>query len=117
MTQEQVARHARVSAATVSRVLNNNCIVSSAVRARVIKAVEELKFSPNLHARSLVAGSRSVGVIVSSFENPFFLDICKAVEARANRAGFDIQMADTGYSPNRLTASVRTMIASRDWRR
>jgi LacI family transcriptional regulator len=113
MTLEQVARHARVSPATVSRVLNNNCVVSSTKRARVLKAVEELKYSPNLHARSLAGRSRSVGVIVSSFENPFFLDIYKAVESRANSAGFDIMMANTGYSPERLTATVRMMIGRR----
>ena len=67
--------------ATVSRVLNNRCAVSTCVRARVMKAVEELRYRPNLHARGLAGGSRSVGVIVSNFENPFFLDIYKAVEA------------------------------------
>jgi LacI family transcriptional regulator len=113
MTQEQVARHARVSPATVSRVLNNTCAVSSGARARVIKAVEELRYSPNLHARGLAGGSRSVGVIVSNFENPFFVDIYKAVEAGAGIAGFDIIMANTGYSPERLTASVRLMIGRR----
>src|ERR1035437_5631262 len=56
MTQEQVARHARVSPSTVSRVLNNTCAVSSGVRARVVKAVEELRYSPNLDARGLAGG-------------------------------------------------------------
>ena len=113
MTQEQVAQRARVSSATVSRVLNNKAAVSSAARARVMKVIEELKFSPNLDARGLAAGSRSVGVIVSNFENPFFLDIYKAVEAGAGIAGFDITMANTSYSPERLTASVRLMIGRR----
>lgn len=115
MTQEKVAQRARVSAATVSRVLNNKAAVSSASRDRVMKAIEELKFSPNLDARGLAAGSRSrsIGVIVSNFENPFFVDIYKAVEAGAGIAGFDITMANTGYSPERLTASVRLMIGRR----
>jgi DNA-binding LacI/PurR family transcriptional regulator len=78
-----------------------------------MKAVEELKYNPNLDARGLAAGSRSVGVIVSNFENPFFLDIYKVVEARAGIAGFEITMANTGYSPERLTASVRLMIGRR----
>jgi DNA-binding LacI/PurR family transcriptional regulator len=78
-----------------------------------MKAVEELRYRPNLHARSLAGGSRSVGVIVSNFENPFFLDVCKGVEAGANRTGFDILMANTGYSRERLTASVRLMIGRR----
>ena len=74
MNLDQVARHARVSTATVSRVLNNAALVKSTTRARVMKAIEELKYSPNLHARSLAGGkSRSIGVIVSNIENPFFL--------------------------------------------
>ena len=113
MTQEQVAHRARVSTATVSRVLNNKGAVGSARRVRVLKAVEELKYNPNLDARGLAAGSRSVGIIVSNFENPFFLDIYKVVEARAGIAGFEITMANTGYSPERLTASVRLMIGRR----
>ena len=113
MTQEQVARRADVSTATVSRILNNKGPVSSAVRARVMKIVEELKYRPNLHARGLAGGSRSIGVIVSNFENPFFVDIYKAVEAGAVIAGFDVIMANTGYSPERLIASVRSMIGRR----
>jgi LacI family transcriptional regulator, galactose operon repressor len=113
MTLEQVARQARVSSATVSRVLNNPCVVSRATRARVLQAVEELKYSPNLVARGLAAGSRSIGLIVSNFENPFFMDIYKAVNAGAGSAGFDVIMADTGYSPERLTAGVRMMIGRR----
>ncbi len=113
MTQEQVARRAGVSTATVSRVLNNSCAVSTCVRAHVMKVVEELKYRPNLHARGLAGGSRSIGVIVSNFENPFFLDIYKEVEAGAGIAGFDVIMADTRYSPERLIAGVRSMIGRR----
>ena len=43
----------------------------------------------------------------------FFVEIYKAVEAGAGRAGFDIIMADTGYSRERLTDSVRSMIGRR----
>jgi len=44
----------------------------------VVKAIEELKYHPNLHARSLAGGkSRTIGVIVSNMENPFFFDIYK----------------------------------------
>jgi DNA-binding LacI/PurR family transcriptional regulator len=113
MTQEQVAQRARVSSATVSRVLNNKRSVGSALRVRVMKVVEELKYHPNMDARGLAAGSRSVGVIISSFENPFFLDIYTVVEAGAGIAGLEIIMANTGCSPERLTASVRSMIGRR----
>jgi DNA-binding LacI/PurR family transcriptional regulator len=114
MNLEQVARHAKVSTATVSRVINNPQLVRSSTRARVMKAVDELKYHPNLHARSLAGGkSRSIGVIVSNIENPFFLDIYKAVESKALTAGYEVIMANTDYRPERLVSSVRLMIGRR----
>jgi len=114
MKLDQVARRARVSTATVSRVLNNSGLVKGTTRARVLKAVEELRYSPNLHARSLAGGkSRSIGVLVSNIDNPFFLDIYKAVEAGAHQAGFELIMANTDYSSERLVRSVRLMIGRR----
>jgi LacI family transcriptional regulator len=114
MNLEEVARQARVSTATVSRVLNNASHVKSATRARVLKAVEELRYHPNLHARSLAGGkSRSIGVIVSNIENPFFLDIYKAVEAGAHLAGYEIIMANTDYRSEQLVSSIRLMIGRR----
>jgi LacI family transcriptional regulator len=114
MKLDQVARRAKVSTATVSRVLNNKSLVKSTTRARVLKAIEELKYSPNLHARSLAGGkSRSIGVIVSNIENPFFLDIYQAVEKGAHDAGYELIMANTNYSSERLVTSVRLMIGRR----
>ena len=55
MNLEQVARRAKVSTATVSRVLNNASVVKTSTRARVMRAIEELKYHPNLHARHLGA--------------------------------------------------------------
>lgn len=114
MTLEEVARRARVSTATVSRVLNDTGPVKPATRARVLKVVQEVNYRPNLHAQSLAGGrSRSVGVIVSNIENPFFLDIHRVVEEGAHAAGFDVIMANTGYSPARLVTSIRLMLARR----
>ena len=114
MTLEEVARRARVSTATVSRVLNDTGPVKPATRARVLKVIQEVNYSPNLHARSLAGGrSRSLGVIVSNIENPFFLDIHRTVEDGAHAAGYDVIMANTGYSPARLVTSIRLMLARR----
>jgi len=114
MNLEQVARRAKVSTATVSRVLNNAPLVKGSTRSRVMKAIEELKYHPNLHARSLAGGkSRSIGVIVSNIENPFFLDIYKTVEAGAHAAGYEITMANTDYRSEHLVSSIRLMIGRR----
>jgi len=114
MNLEQVARRAKVSTATVSRVLNNVSLVKSTTRTRVMRAIEELNYHPNLHARSLAGGkSRSIGVIVSNIENPFFLDIYKAVETGAHAKGYDVVMANTDYESQQLVTSIRLMIGRR----
>ncbi len=114
MNLEQVARRAKVSTATVSRVLNNASVVKSTTRARVLRAIEELKYYPNLHARTLAGGkSRTIGVIVSNMENPFFFDIYKAVEAGAHAGGFEVVGANTDYRSEQLVTSIRLMIGRR----
>src|SRR5215469_18970049 len=90
MSLEEVAKKAGVSVATVSRVLNNVAAVKSTTRARVMKAATELKYHPNLHARSLArGGSRTLGIIVSNMENPFFFDIFQVLEKMARERGYE----------------------------
>ena len=114
MKLEQVAKRAKVSTATVSRVLNNADVVKSTTRARVMKAIEELKYHPNLHARTLAGGkSRTIGVIVSNLENPFFFDIYKTIETDAHARGYEVVAANTGYRSEQLVASIRLMIGRR----
>jgi LacI family transcriptional regulator len=114
MSLEQVAKRARVSTATVSRVLNGVDVVKSSTRARVMKAVSELKYHPNLHARSLAGGrSRTIGVIVSNLDNPFFLDVYRAVETDCHSRGYEVVVANTLYRSEQLAANVRLMIGRR----
>jgi LacI family transcriptional regulator len=114
MNLEAVAKRAKVSTATVSRVLNNTGPVKATTKARVLKAVEELKYHPNLHARSLAGGkSRTLGIIVSNMENPFFFDIFKSAEKQALAQGMDILAANTDYNSDRLVSSIRLMIGRR----
>jgi LacI family transcriptional regulator len=88
MSLQDVARKARVSPATVSRVMNNIGVVKSSTRARVLKAIEDVKYYPNVHVRALAGGvSSTLGLIVSNLENPFFLDIFRVLEQEATRMG------------------------------
>jgi DNA-binding LacI/PurR family transcriptional regulator len=114
MTLEQVAKRAKVSTATVSRVLNNLEVVRDSTRRRVLQAVEELNYHPNLHARSLAGGkSNSLGVIVSNISNPFFADVFRGMDSAANQAGYDLLVEHTDYRLSQLTASVESMIGKR----
>jgi len=114
MNLTKVARRARVSTATVSRVLNGVGEIKSATRARVLKAVEELRYYPNLHARSLAGRrSRTIGVIVSNLGNPFFFDIYKEIEPLAQAQSYQVIVANTDYNSVQLVTSIRSMIGRR----
>ncbi len=109
-----VAKRAGVSTATVSRVLNDLKVVKNSTRARVLRVAEELKYHPNLHARSLARGkSRTLGILVSNMENPFFFDIFRALESAAHSRGYEVVVANTDYRSEQLVSSARLMIG---WR-
>jgi LacI family transcriptional regulator len=114
MNLDEVAKLAGVSTATVSRVLNNISVVRTETRAKVLRAVSELNYHPNLHAKSLAGGkSNTLGIIVSNLENPFFFDIFHSLEANAHERGYEVLISNTDYQPAQLLRSVRTMIGRR----
>ena len=91
MTLTEVARRAGVSAATVSRVMSGQTLVSQAIRDRVMCVVREVNYAPNVHARALAGGrSRTLGMIVSNIENPFLLGIVIALEEVATQQDFEV---------------------------
>jgi len=111
LTLADVAKLAGVSPATVSRAINEPALVKAKTRARVMQAVEELRYRPNRSARDLAGGrSRTVGVIVSNLANPFFLDIFHSVEYEAKRHGYEVLVENTGYDPRRLAAVIDGML-------
>ena len=114
MNLDEVAKRAGVSTATVSRVLNKSQVVRKSTRQRVMKVVSELNYHPNLHARSLAKGaSRTVGMIASNLQNPFFFDIFRALETDAQAHGFEVVVANTDYDSEHLVRCVRLMIGRR----
>lgn len=79
-----------------------------------MQAVEELRYHPNLHARSLAGGrTRTLGMIVSNISNPFFADIFLGMEAAADVAGYEVMVENTDYRPSQLLAGVKSMIGRR----
>jgi DNA-binding LacI/PurR family transcriptional regulator len=111
MDIQQVAKRAKVSTATVSRVLNGSPNVSEQTSARVRKVITDLKYVPNNHARNLRVGSaRMFGLIVSDINNPFFPELIDAFEALASQQGIDVIFTHTNYDPNRLQSCIRRMV-------
>jgi DNA-binding LacI/PurR family transcriptional regulator len=106
-----VAHRARVSIATVSRVVNQVSTVDPKLAERVKRAVQELRYTPNTQARGLVSGrSRMIGLIVSQITNPFFPELIQSFEDKAVRCGYEILIGSTNYSTERMTQCVRRMV-------
>src|ERR1700680_980937 len=100
MCSREVAKMARVSIATVSRTINKGSPGDPTTAARVRKVIEELRYYPNLQARSLVSGrSRILGLIVSDITNPFFPELVKGFEDVAVQRGYEIIVSSTNYDP------------------
>jgi LacI family transcriptional regulator, galactose operon repressor len=114
MNLHDVARKAGVSIATVSRVINGQHVVRGTTRKRVLKALEESNYHPNINARALsVRNNRVIALIVSNLANAYFIDIYEGVERAAHRKGYEVLVADTDYSPERLAHQVRLMLGRR----
>jgi DNA-binding LacI/PurR family transcriptional regulator len=98
----------------VSRVLNDIGPLKPSTRKRVLKAVAELRYRPNIHARALAAGKSNVlGMIVSNLSNPFFLDIYRGLEAASREQGYEVVVASTDYDRKGLVSSVHSMMSRR----
>jgi LacI family transcriptional regulator len=91
VTVQQVARHANVSVGTVSNVLNRPQIVAAETRERVLRVIDDLGFVRNESARHLRSGTgRTIGLVLLDLANPFMTDLARAVEERANEAGYSL---------------------------
>ena len=111
MNIKEVAKKARVSTATVSRTINDSEKVKPATAERVRKAIEELNFYPNTHARTLVSGrSRMLGLIISDITNPFFPELVKSFEDQAVQRGKEVIIGNTDYNPKRMAGCIRRMV-------
>lgn len=99
-TIHDVAEYAKVSTATVSRVLSNPDIVAPATRQKVLKAIERLGYMPNAAAKTLrTAATRKLLVTVPDIANPFFSLIIQGIEESAQREGYSVLLGDTHHDP------------------
>ncbi len=95
-TIQEVARHAQVSAATVSRVLNGNGKVHPDLVRRVREAVDALSYQPNSVARNLRRSESSLwAVIVPDVGNPFFTSMVRGLEDVAQDTGHSVVLCNS----------------------
>lgn len=96
----EVARRAKVSPATVSRVLNGKENVNAGLAERVQEAVRELNYRPNAVAQNLRRSRTSLwAVIISDVGNPFFTSLVRGVEDVSQRNGYSVVLCNTDEDP------------------
>jgi LacI family transcriptional regulator len=110
-TMRDVANRAGVSAKTVSRVMNNDRYVSDDVRARVLRAVEDLQYVPNAMAKTFRTGQETaIGIAVPTL-NHFFGQVVQAVEQIARARGAAMYLTCLGDDPDAEQAALETLLS------
>lgn len=109
----EVARHAGVSPATVSRVINNSAPVSEIIRGRVFASAEELGYEINSSRPTNGTSSRTVAVIVADLLNPFFPELVRGIDLEARPDGTGLLLYDTAEDTQPEEHMLR-MVSSHD---
>jgi DNA-binding LacI/PurR family transcriptional regulator len=96
ITINQIADEAKVSIATVSRVLNGNATVSPERKKRVEEVIKKYNFSPNALARGLISRqTKTIGVVLPDISNPYFSSMFLEIERSALEAGYTLLLCNT----------------------
>ncbi|MEM1484435.1 LacI family DNA-binding transcriptional regulator [Oscillospiraceae bacterium PP1C4] len=97
ITVKDVAKHADVSAATVSRVINGAQNVSPEIRRRVKESIKTLGYFPNNAARSLVLRQAgSIAVLLHNLHSPFYGDLIRGIEDGAATSSRNVIFCSLG---------------------
>lgn len=113
-TIHDVAREARVSAATVSRVLNGHEDVNAEMAGRVAEAVRKLDYRPNGVARSLRRQAAQVwALVISDIENPHFTALVRGVEDVARAHGFSVVLCNSDEDAEREARYLEVALSNR----
>jgi LacI family transcriptional regulator len=96
VTISDIAKKAKVSPATVSRVLNDSGYVKEDTKKRILTAIKEMNYTPSAIARSLSKSeNNTIGIIVPDITNTYFGEIIKGVSEIAEKKNLNIILFNT----------------------
>ena len=114
VNMREVAQRAGVAMSSVSRVLSDHPDVSSSMRARVMAAVEELGYQPDLLAQSLRRQeTKTIGFAIVDISNQLFAEIVAAAETRFREAGYSLLLTNSEGRPELDAAHIRLLAQRR----
>lgn len=117
-TLQDVAKRAGVSTATVSKVLSNTPYFSDATRIKVLEAVKELGYRPNLAARALSSGKTNIIAVVfphiydTIFKDPLVMSILEGIETVCTEQNYNILLSTPRLDQGKPDEHFRQLIES-----
>jgi DNA-binding LacI/PurR family transcriptional regulator len=104
-----IARAAGVSHSTVSRALRGSPLISTDVRERIQHLAHQMGYIPNAIAQSLqTQRTNTIGLVVTSIDDPFLSDVVKGVEEVTQAAGFSVLLSTSHNNPDQEMAIIET---------
>ncbi len=99
-TLKDVAALAHVDVSTVSRALNNSSYVHPETKERIMAAVKELSYQPNVLARGLRRGRlNTIAVFVPKLSFSIFSEVASGIEEEARKKGYATIIVNTNNDP------------------
>lgn len=110
VTIRDVARHANVSVATVSRALNGHPNVAEDVRQRILAVATQLRYSPHHAARSLSSRrTHTIGVVLPDLYGEFFSELMRGIDQVARERGLHLLVSSYHGNPEEQGAALLAM--------
>ncbi|PYZ94183.1 LacI family transcriptional regulator [Salipaludibacillus keqinensis] len=110
ITIKDVAKHAGVSIATVSRIVNNQPGFGKKTKEKVLKSIEELGYTPNAIARGLVGReTRTIGVLLPKVSGLFASKLLEGIETTARKEGYSVFVCHTDSKEDRSIQDLQVL--------
>jgi LacI family transcriptional regulator len=110
VTIREVAREAKVSVATVSRVFTGKSPVREETRQRVRQVAERLHYLPHGAARSLITRrTMTLGILLPDLHGEFFSEVIRGIVLRARRSGYHLLVSSSHSDLSEIEATVSAM--------
>lgn len=106
-----IAKALNITAATVSRALNNNPKISEATKELVLETASKMNYEQNKLAQALKSGkSYNVGVIVPRIDSNFFASIIRGVEEELYPKGYHVIICQTHDQEDLETGNINSLL-------
>jgi LacI family transcriptional regulator len=111
ITLKQIAHDLKLSTSTISKALRNSPEISAITKEKITAYAKKLNFRHNPTARALKTGSsKTIGVVLSTIENPFFAEVINGIESAAHENGYNICITQSHGSSKMEKTSITQLI-------